>query len=71
LAASALVTGCSSTGYSPNCPETDVELYNVAEAGQTKTPTQSIDKGCWTKVGHANSGTGGTGNPPPADAGGG
>ena len=43
----------------------------MAEAGQTKTPTQSIDKGCWTKVGHANSGTGGTGNPPPADAGGG
>jgi len=59
FAASALVTGCSSKGYSPDCPN-DVELYNVVEAGATKTPTASINKGCWTAIGHATSGAGGS-----------
>lgn len=68
IAASAIATGCSSKGYSPDCPD-DVELYNVRDAGQSKTPTQSINKDCWTKIGHATSGSGGTGNPSPKDAG--
>ncbi len=71
LAISALATGCSSKGYSADCPS--LVLYDVNDASTfTKEAQQarlaSEQAGCSTPIGHATSGTGGS---PPVDAGGG
>ena len=74
LAASAGATGCSSTGYSPDCPP--MVLYDVHDASAKALSARQASESahCMTPIGHANSGTGGstgTGGAAPTDAGGG
>lgn len=63
-------TGCGSDGYSPNCP--DLPLYDVhkdsTKTDIVKARTKSEQENCSTPIGHATSGSGGSG---PVDAGGG
>ena len=68
--ASVAATGCSSDGYSPDCPA--LALYDVSDAASITPDARaarkaSEEKGCSTPIGDASTGVVVT---PPADAGG-